>query len=63
MNIETCLLSFGVQNFKRLKEVIKAVPENYRNDVGQQGLLISVMLYENEKAYMQPAATEQMGII
>lgn len=63
INIEACLLSFGMQNFKRLKEAIKAVPGNYRNDVGQQGLLISLLLYGNEKAYVLPATIEQMGVI
>lgn len=46
---EACPCSFGMQIFKRLKETIKAIPRNYGNDVGQQGLLISILLYGNEK--------------
>lgn len=35
--------------FKSLKETIQAFPRNYGNVFGQQGLLISILLYENEK--------------
>lgn len=55
-----CPGSFGMQVFKRLKEIIKAFVRNYGNVVGQQGLLISIFLYKNEKG-LQETCDNQRG--